>query len=213
MEKCRYYYGCALPEGAEREEQENAFRALGAETDEIVMEEIAALDAERKVYHELCENRLHRGDTLVIRSLDRLNYNKVELRRELQQLREKGVRLKVLNLPSTMREVPEKQQWAADWAMDILIEALEAVARQEREIARVRQAEGIAAARARGVRMGRPAIKYPENWQEVYNAWKAKEIQAKTAAEMINVQRTTFYNLVYDTEGRKKGKVVCRDHE
>lgn len=161
-------------------------------------------DAERKVYHELCENRLHRGDTLVIRSLDRLNYNKVELRKELQQLREKGVRLKVLNLPSTMREVPEEQQWAADWAMDILIEALEAVAHQEREIARVRQAEGIAAARARGVRMGRPAIKYPKNWQEVYNAWKAKEIQAKTAAEMINVQRTTFYNLVYDTEGRKK---------
>ena len=93
------------------------------------------------------------------------------------------------------------------------MQLLSYVAQTEREFIRMRQAEGIAAARARGVRMGRPAIKYPENWQEVYNAWKAKEIQAKTAAEMINVQRTTFYNLVYDTEGRKKGKTVCRNRE
>ena len=79
---------------------------------------------------------------------------------------------------------------------NILIEVLGTIAEQERANIRQRQAEGIEAAKASGKKLGRPALTFPANWNEVYTAWKAREITAKTAMEQTGTKRTSFYKLV-----------------
>lgn len=79
---------------------------------------------------------------------------------------------------------------------NILIEVLGTIAEQERETIRRRQAEGIEAAKAKGKKFGRPALEFPTNWDKVYASWKAGEITAKTAMEMTETKRTSFYKLV-----------------
>ncbi len=74
------------------------------------------------------------------------------------------------------------------------------IAEQERTTIKQRQAEGIAVAKQNGKRLGRPALTFPENWNEVYSFWKAGEITAKTAMEQTNTKITSFYKLVNMTE-------------
>ena len=83
---------------------------------------------------------------------------------------------------------------------NILIEVLGTIAEQERETIKKRQAEGIEAAKQKGKKLGRPALTFPENWSEVYASWKSGEITAKTAMEMTETKRTSFYKLVNMTE-------------
>ena len=85
---------------------------------------------------------------------------------------------------------------------NILIEVLGTIAEQEREPIRKRQAEGIEAAKQNGKKLGRPALTFPANWIEVYAAWKAGEVTAKTAMEQTNTKRTSFYKLVGMMEER-----------
>jgi hypothetical protein len=79
---------------------------------------------------------------------------------------------------------------------NILIEVLGTIAEQERETIRKRQAEGIEAAKANGKKLGRPALTFTANWDKVYASWKSGEITAKTAMEMTDTKRTSFYKLV-----------------
>ena len=79
---------------------------------------------------------------------------------------------------------------------NILIEVLGTIAEQERETIRKRQAEGIAAAKAKGKRFGRPRIIVPENWDEIHAAWRRGEITAKAAMEQTGLKRTSFYKVV-----------------
>ena len=99
---------------------------------------------------------LRRGDTLIIKSLDRLSRNKTDIKNELQYFRDNGIRLKEIDLPTTMMQLPEGQEWVFDMVNNILIEVLGTIAEQERETIRKRQAEGIAVAKAKGKHLGRP---------------------------------------------------------
>ena len=83
-----------------------------------------------------------------------------------------------------------------DRAKDLSVEVLGTIAEQERENIRKRQAEGIEAAKANGKKLGRPALTFPANWDKVYASWKSGEITAKTAMEMTDTKRTSFYKLV-----------------
>ena len=83
---------------------------------------------------------------------------------------------------------------------NILIEVLGTIAEQERETIRKWQAKGIESAKAKGKKLGRPALAFPQNWNEVYSAWKAGKITAKTAMEQTDTKRTSFYKLVNMTE-------------
>ena len=93
-------------------------------------------------------------------------------------------------------ELPEGQEWVFDMVNNILIEVLGTIAEQERATIKQRQAEGIEAAKDNGKKLGRPAITFPANWDAVYASWKAGEITAKTAMEMPDTKRTSFYKLV-----------------
>ena len=94
-----------------------------------------------------------------------------------------------------MIDYPAGQEWVLDMVNNILVEVLSSIAQQERETIRQRQAEGIAAAKSKGKHLGRPAVAYPDNWTEVYKAWKAGQITAKIAMEQTGLKRTSFYKL------------------
>ena len=127
---------------------------------------------------------------------------KCDIKNELQYFKDNGIRLKVIDLPTTMMELPEGQEWVFEMVNNILIEVLGTIAEQERETIRKRQAEGIEATKQNGKKLGRPALTFPANWNEVYTSWKAGEITAKTAMEQMNTKRTSFYKLVGMMEER-----------
>ena len=138
--------------------------ALGAQEREIITDKESGKDLDRPGYQALKNAILRKGDTLVIKSLDRLSRNKADIKHELQYFKDNGIRLKVIDLPTTMMELPEGQEWVFEMVNNILIEVLGTIAEQERQTIRQRQAEGIEAAKAKGKALGRPALQFPANW-------------------------------------------------
>ena len=196
MESRTYYYARVSSKEQNLDRQIAAFKALGAQEREIITDKESGKDLDRAGYQALKNAILRRGDTLVIKSLDRLSRNKADIKNELQFFKDNGIRLKVIDLPTTMMELPEGQEWVFEMVNNILIEVLGTIAEQERANIRQRQAEGIEAAKANGKKLGRPALTFPANWNEVYTSWQAGEITAKTAMEQTGTQRTSFYKLV-----------------
>ena len=196
MESRTYYYARVSSKEQNLDRQIAAFKALGAQEREIITDKESGKDLDRSGYQALKNAILRRGDTLVIKSLDRLSRNKTDIKNELQYFKDNGIRLKVIDLPTTMMELPEGQEWVFDMVNNILIEVLGTIAEQERANIRQRQAEGIEAAKANGKKLGRPALTFPANWNEVYTSWKAGEITAKAAMEQTGTKRTSFYKLV-----------------
>ena len=200
MDSRTYYYARVSSKEQNLDRQIAAFKALGATEREIITDKESGKDLERAGYQALKNAILRRGDTLIVKSLDRLSRNKCDIHNELRYFKENGIRLKVLDLPTTMMELPEGQEWVFEMVNNILIEVLGTIAEQERTTTRQRQAEGIAAAKAKGKKLGRPGLEVPENWKEVYGAWKRGEITAKEAMEQTDTKRTSFYKLVKLTE-------------
>lgn len=141
---------------------------------------------------------LRSGDTLVIKSLDRLSRNKSDIKNELQYFKDNNIRLKVIDLPTTMMDLPQGQEWVFDMVNNILIEVLGTIAEQERLTIRNRQREGIDAARKSGKHLGRPKSVKPDNWNEVYFDWKKKKITARQAMNKLGVSKNVFYRWVDD---------------
>ena len=196
MDSRTYYYGRVSSREQNLARQIQAFLAMGAQEREIITDKESGKDLERPGYQALKHTILRRGDTLVVKSLDRLSRNKADIKNELQFFKDNGIRLKVIDLPTTMMDLPEGQEWVFEMVNNILIEVLGTIAQQERETIRKRQAEGIEAAKAKGKKLGRPALAFPANWEEVYTAWKEGKITAKTAMERTGTKRTSFYKLV-----------------
>lgn len=139
---------------------------------------------------------LRYGDILYIMSLDRLSRSKQDIKTELQWFKENGIRLMVLDMPTTMADVPDGQDWIIEMINNILIEVLSSMAEQERLSIRRRQSEGIAAAKSKGKHLGRPRYKKPFNWEEVVLLWNKKEITAKEACKRLGLSKSTFYRIV-----------------
>lgn len=196
MDSRTYYYARVSSKEQNLDRQIVAFKALGAQERDIITDKESGKDLDRQGYQALKNAMLRRGDTLVVKSLDRLSRNKYDIHTELQYFKENGIRLKVIDLPTTMIDLPKGQEWVFDMVNNILIEVLGTIAEQERENIRKRQAEGIEAAKANGKKLGRPALTFPTNWDSVYRSWKAGEITAKTAMEQTGTKRTSFYKLV-----------------
>lgn len=173
-----------------------ALREQGIEERNIIVDKESGKDLERKGYQALINTMLRRGDTLIIKSLDRLSRNKCDIKKELERFKENGIRLKVIDLPTTMIDFPDGQEWVMEMVNNILIEVLGTIAEQERNSIKQRQAEGIAAAKEKGVELGRPKAQKPENWDSVITEMKAGNITATKAMEMLNMKRTTFYKLL-----------------
>lgn len=200
MESRTYYYARVSSKDQNLDRQISAFTALGATERDIITDKESGKDLDRTGYQALKNAILRSGDTLVVKSLDRLSRNKTDIHNELRYFKENGIRVKVIDLPTTMMDLPEGQEWVFEMVNNILIEVLGTIAEQERATIKQRQAEGIAAAKEKGKKLGRPALTFPANWNEVYASWKAGEITAKTAMEQTGTKRTSFYKLVGITE-------------
>ena len=134
------------------------------------------------------------GDTIYIKSLDRLGRNKEAIKNELAYFKNKGVRIRCLDLPTTM--IDTDNDLILDTITNILIEVYGMIAEQERRNIKQRQQEGIEQAKAHGRHLGRPRAVYPAEWDKVYTQWQNKAITAVKAMELLGLKRSTFYKLV-----------------
>lgn len=196
MDNRTFYYARVSSKDQNLDRQLAAFKALGADERDIITDKESGKDFNRAGYQALKNGMLRQGDTLIIKSLDRLSRNKRDIKTELEWFKDNNIRLKVIDLPTTMMDLPEGQEWVFEMVNNILIEVLGTIAEQERATIKSRQAEGINTAKAKAVKFGRPALQFPANWNEVYTQWKNGEITAKVAMEKTGTKRTSFYKLV-----------------
>ena len=175
--------------------QLEALTDFGVSKDNIIVDKCSGKDTEREGYQYLKKQILRSGDTLVIKELDRLSRNKADVKRELEFFKKKGVHIRILDIPTTLTDFPAEQMWVMDMINAILIEVLGSIAENERNKIRSRQREGIAAAKKKNVRFGRPAVDKPENWEQVMNQISAKQITVSQAIHQLNISRSSFYRL------------------
>lgn len=191
-------YGYARVSTTEQnlDRQIDALLKAGIEERDIITDKASGKDLERTGYQFLKEKMLRPGDTLIIKSLDRLSRSKEDMLGELRYYKEQHIKVRVLDLPTTLMKVPEGQEWIFEMVNNIIIEVLSSIAQQERETIHQRQQEGIASAKAKGKHLGRPKAQFPENWETVYHRWTAGEITAASAMQELQLKHTTFYKLV-----------------
>ena len=192
-----FYYARVSTREQNLDRQLEAFRALGADEREIITDKESGKNLDRPGYQALKSAMLRPGDTLIVKSLDRLSRSKSDIHHELQWFKDNSIRLKVIDLPTTMMDLPSGQEWVFEMVNNILIEVLGTIAEQERLTIRQRQREGIAAAKAKGKHLGRPATVLPDNWDEVIALWRSGQISAKEAMRRTGVKRTHFYAQVH----------------
>ena len=178
--------------------QIQALRDAGVEERDIITDKASGASLDRPGYQTLKNSMLREGDTLVIKSLDRLSRNKEHITQELRYFKEHHIQVRVLDLPTTMIELPEGQEWVFQMINNILIEVLSSIAEQERVTIRQRQAEGIAAAKARGADVvivdtaGRL-----HNKQNLMNELSKICRVVSRAMKKLGIKRSSFYKLVH----------------
>lgn len=202
MESKVFYYARVSSREQNLDRQIEAFKNLGADEREIICDKESGKDLERTGYQALKNAMLRSGDTLVVKSLDRLSRNKSDIKMELQYFKDNNIRVRVIDLPTTMMELPPGQEWVFDMVNNILIEVLGTIAEQERITIRARQREGIDSAKKRNKHLGRPKTVKPENWEDVYTKWRNGEITARAAMRMLGVGKNVFYRWVGDEKAR-----------
>ena len=148
-------------------------------------------DFERPGYRKLLK-RLKRGDLLIVKSVDRFGRNYEEILEQWRIItKEKGVDIKVIDMP-LLDTCREDKKLAGTFIADLVLQILAYFAQTEREFCLQRQKEGIAAARARGVHLGRPRKARPTEYQELFNLWNAHLISAREAARRLGVSHKLF---------------------
>ncbi len=167
----------------------------------IYMDKQSGKDFERPQYKRLVR-RMKKDDLLYIKSIDRLGRNYSEILEQWRVLtKEKGIDIVVLDMP--LLDTRRGKDLMGTFLSDIVLQVLSFVAENERVNIRQRQAEGIAAAKARGVRFGRPPRPLPKNFQSAYRRWKAKKITGTAAAKECGMALSTFR---YRAENYEKGR-------
>ena len=172
-----------------------ALREFGIDDRDIIREKASGKSLNREAYQTLRNQLLREGDTLVIVALDRLSRNKLHIKQELEYYRGRNIRVMVLDMPTTLCQVNEGQEWIIEMINAILVEVLASLAEQERVKTLTRQAEGIEAAKLQGKHLGRPKMKIPEGWDNIYMLWKSGEITAVEAMKRSGLKKSTFYKL------------------
>ena len=171
----------------------------------IVVDKASGKNLERPGYQALKGALgLRKGDTLIVKSLDRLSRSKEDMKRELQWFKDNGIRLQVIDLPTTMIQIGEGQEWIRDMINNILIEVLSSIAEEERRTIRQRQKEGIEAAHIRGTKFGRPDKGFPDDWEAYYQRYKTGELKRSYIMKKLALTADRFCYLVRKTE--KNGK-------
>lgn len=167
-----------------------ALHEQGVEDRNIFLDKQSGKDFDRPQYKRLLR-KLKRDDLLYIKSIDRLGRNYEEIQNQWRVLtKEKGVDICVIDMP--LLDTRRGKDLVGTFVSDIVLQVLSFVAENERVNIRQRQAEGIATAKARGVRFGRPPRPLPENYHSTYQRWKAGKITGTAAAAECGMPLSTF---------------------
>lgn len=172
-------------------------------TDEkyIYSDKASGKDMEREGFQNMLK-AMREGDTLYIKSIDRLGRNKQQIKDYLEYFKKEGIRVKIIDLPTTMQDVPAGQEWVIDMINNIIIEVYTSIAQQERETIRQRQREGIDVAKSKGKHLGRPVMELPKEWDKLYKEWKDGKIKAVEFMDKVEMKKATFYKKVKEYESR-----------
>ncbi len=171
--------------------QRIALRGKGVPERNLYIDKQSGKDFDRPRYKRLVK-RLKAGDLLYVHSIDRLGRNYKEIQEQWRVLtKEKGADVCVLDMP--LLDTRNGKDLMGTFIADLVLQILSFVAQSERENIRKRQAEGIAAAKARGVKFGRPALPLPENFYAVHKAWRGKKRALRQAAAACGMPVGTFY--------------------
>ena len=198
MEGKVYGYVRVSTRNQREDRQLAAMREYGVAEKRIIVEKQSGRDFDRPGYRRLLR-RLRAGDTLVIQSLDRLGRNYVEIQEQWRVIsKERSVAIVVLDMP--LLNTREHTELVGQLISDLVLQLLSFVAQTERESIRERQREGIEAAKARGVRFGRPRAELPAGFEETVEAWRRGEFTAQEAARRLGISRGTFFNRVRELD-------------
>lgn len=168
-----------------------ALRELNIPERNIYIDKQSGKDFKRPAYKRMVR-RMKKDDVLYIKSIDRLGRNYEEIQEQWRILtKEKKVDIVVLDMP--LLDTRRGKDLVGTFLSDIVLQVLSFVAENERTNIKQRQAEGIAAAKLRGVKFGRPPKPLPENFHTVYQKWKQGELSAVQAAKELDMPQSTFH--------------------
>ena len=171
--------------------QRIAMEEAGVPERNVYMDKQSGKDFNRPQYRKLLR-KLKKDDLLYIKSIDRLGRNYEEILQQWRYLtKDKGIDIVVLDMP--LLDTRRGKDLMGTFLSDIVLQVLSFVAENERTNIKQRQAEGIAAAKAKGIKFGRPPLPLPDNFYEVHKAWRSKKLTLKQAAEACNMPVGTFY--------------------
>ena len=174
--------------------------------EDIFVDKKSGRNFEREEYKRL-KGVMREGDTLIIQDTDRLGRNKKMVKEELKYFKDKGIRLKILNFPTTLVDVKENS-WVIEMVNNILIEVYTSLDEEDYRKRRQRQREGIDIAKEKGIYRGGRGVyeggkireKKDNDFLKIYNVWNSGGITTKTASKALELSRATFYRRVYDYE-------------
>ena len=173
------------------ERQLIAMQEFGIPARNIFMDKLSGKDFNRPKYRQLLR-KLHLGDVLVIKSIDRLGRNYTEIQEQWRLItKKKNADVVVLDMP-LLDTRKKAEDLTGTFIADLVLQILCYVAQIERENIKQRQAEGIAAAKARGVKFGRAEKPIPDTFYPLWEAFSRREITAREAAQKLEVSHSTF---------------------
>ena len=189
--KFYWYMRCSSREQNE-DRQLIALKEMRVPEKQIYMDKQSGKDFDRPQYKRLLR-KLDNNSVLFVKSIDRLGRNYADLNEQWRIIKkEKGADIVVIDMP--VLDTRQDKNLLGTFISDIVLALLSYVAENERINIKQRQAEGIAAAKARGVKFGRPPIPFPDNFYEVHKQWRNKELTLKQAAKACNLAASTFFD-------------------
>jgi len=168
-----------------------AMERLGIPKSKLFIDKQSGKDFDRPKYKKLLR-RLRSGDLLYVMSIDRLGRNYEEIQNQWRIItKEMGVDIVVLDMP--LLDTRLHKDLMGTFIADLVLQILSFVAQSERESIKKRQAQGIAAAKAKGVRFGRPVKEAPDNFSEIIKQWESGDLSLENLLNQNKMSKTTFY--------------------
>lgn len=196
-------YGYARISSTDQNEDRQmiALKAAGVTKKNIFLDKQSGKDFDRPQYQKMLK-KLKENDLVYIMSIDRLGRNYPEIQEQWRVLT-KEIRADICVLDMPLLDTRKGKDLMGTFIADLVLQILSFVAETERENIRKRQAEGIVAAKARGVRFGRPKVKLPEDFLVIVIKWEKKEITLEIALQKLHMSRATFYRRVKELKEKK----------